>query len=161
MKIYAYVVIMLIVASALAGVYQAGKVSERVKYMEQIDSLKSSIEAQRIEYEKATNSLAAALLNRKPKRIKVYEKITNEIIKYVPKCDINYGAYGLLHAAASGGEQGYYSGLTDAEKKQLALTGTDYFKIPISWGKEYFDTVDQLHTLQEAVSGLSCVNKAN
>jgi len=168
MKAWAYVVIITLVIGALAGVFgggfQAGKVSERVKYIEQIDKLKIKLDAERVEYEKATSSLALALLEQKIERVTVYETIENEVIKYITdnaQCDVNYGAYGLLYTASTDGDEGQYASLTDAEKRKPALTQPQAFRVCLSWAKEYHDTIDQLHLLQDRVNALPCTIDPN
>jgi len=162
MKVWAYLAIIAVLLGAAAGIFHAGKVSERVAHLKAIGELRAELDADRIEYEAATNSMAIALLTKQVERVTVYETITDEIIKYVnnsPTCDINYGAYGLLYAASTDGEQGHYASLTDAEKASPALTSTDAFAVTINWAKAYYETVDQLHLLQDRVNELRCVNK--
>lgn len=161
MKIYAYLVAGMMLMGIFAGVYQAGKLSERVVYMKRIDDLKDEIEKARTQYETEVAALTEAMLNRKPERTTNYETITQEVPKYISNehnCDISYGGYSLLHTASADGQPSHYASLTDAEKKQPALTAAEAFSVTIEWGREYHDTVDQLHTLQNVVRKLSCVN---
>lgn len=158
MKIYAYIAILALIIGLMAGIYEAGKESERVKQLRAYTALELKLENQRIEYEKATNSLALAVLNRKPERVIQYETIIKQVKVVIPdsrSCDLYSDGIGLLERAREGLQKGESTSQPVDESATASQGGV--IRTAIKWARQYNELKDSHNALIDVVKRLECV----